>query len=126
MQQILTEEKTIYIQIKEMIETEILKENLLEGDQAPSTNTLAKVYSINPNTAGKGIKLLTEEGVLYKKRGIGMFVAQGARQNIVKKRKGEFYDSYMKNLLYEAEMLGITKEDLIEMISEYKERGEER
>lgn len=122
MERILTEEKNIYIQIKEMIEKQILRGELLEGEQVPSTNMLAKQYSINPNTAGKGIKMLTEEGVLYKRRGIGMFVAQGAKQNIIRKRKGEFYNSYVKSLLEEAGILGITKEDLIEMILENGER----
>lgn len=122
MGRILTEEKNIYIQIKEMIEEQILQGKILEGEQAPSTNMLAKKYSINPNTAGKGIKMLADEGLLYKKRGIGMFVAEGAKQNIIQKRRGDFYNNYMKRLLEEADILGITKEDLIKMILESRER----
>ena len=85
MNEILTQEKSIYIQIKEMIENDILRDILLEEERVPSTNELAKLYSINPATAAKGINLLAAEGILQKKRGIGMFVAQGAREKITAK-----------------------------------------
>ena len=72
MNQRLTEEKSIYLQISQMIETDILRGVLLEEERVPSTNELAKLYTINPATAAKGINLLVEAGILYKKRGIGM------------------------------------------------------
>ena len=72
-------DKSIYIQIAETIENEILLENLKEDEQAPSTNQFAQLYQINPATARKGLNLLVDEGILYKKRGLGMFVAKGAR-----------------------------------------------
>ena len=122
MNEILTQEKSIYIQIKEMIENDILRDILLEEERVPSTNELAKLYSINPATAAKGINLLAAEGILQKKRGIGMFVAQGAREKITAKRKKNFYDDYIKSLLAEAGSLGITKRELIEM-SESSEEG---
>lgn len=121
MENVIKEEKSIYIQVKEMVEQAILMGELLEGEKVPSTNMLAKIYAINPNTAGKGIKLLAEAGTVYKKRGIGMFVVEGAKERIIEKRKGEFYQNYVKNLLSEAQMLGITKEDLIQMILENRE-----
>ena len=123
MNEILTQEKSIYIQIKEMIENDILRDILLEEERAPSTNELAKLYSINPATAAKGVNLLVEEGILYKKRGIGMFVAAGAREKIRAKRKKNFYDDYVKNLLAEADSLGITKRELIEMIERMEDGG---
>lgn len=123
MNEILTQEKSIYIQIKEMIENDILRDILLEEERAPSTNELAKLYSINPATAAKGVNLLVEEGILYKKRGIGMFVAAGAREKIRAKRKKNFYDDYVKNLLAEADSLGITKRELIEMIEGMEDGG---
>ena len=123
MNEILTQEKSIYIQIKEMIENDILRDILLEEERVPSTNELAKLYSINPATAAKGINLLAAEGILQKKRGIGMFVAQGARENITAKRKKNFYDDYIKSLLAEAGSLGITKRELIEMIESSEEGG---
>ena len=124
MNEILTQEKSIYIQIKEMIENDILRDILLEEERVPSTNELAKLYAINPATAAKGVNLLVDEGILYKKRGIGMFVVQGAKSKITAKRRKHFYDDYVKSLMAEAVSLGITKEELIEMIRESKDDGE--
>ena len=125
MNEILTQEKSIYIQIKEMIESDILRDILLEEERVPSTNELAKLYAINPATAAKGVNLLVDEGILYKKRGIGMFVAEGAKEQIMKKKKEHFYDDYIKSLMAEARNLGITKQELIAMIEEYAEGGNE-
>ena len=123
--EILTQEKSIYIQIKEMIESDILRDILLEEERVPSTNELAKLYAINPATAAKGVNLLVDEGILYKKRGIGMFVAEGAKEQIMKKKKEHFYDDYIKSLMAEARNLGITKQELITMIEESAEGGRE-
>lgn len=123
MNEILTQEKSIYIQIKEMIENDILRDILLEEERVPSTNELARLYAINPATAGKGVNLLVDEQILYKKRGIGMFVASGAKERIMKKRKEEFYDNYVKSLMAEAVSLGITKKELIAMIEASKDGG---
>lgn len=116
MQELLNQEKSIYIQIKEMIEMDILRDILMEEERVPSTNELAKLYAINPATAAKGVNLLVDEGVLYKKRGIGMFVSTGAKETIRKKRKEHFFEDYIRGMLTEAASLGITKDDLIEMI----------
>lgn len=123
MNEILTQEKSIYIQIKEMIESDILRDILLEEERVPSTNELAKLYAINPATAAKGVNLLVDEGILYKKRGIGMFVATGAKGRITAKRKEHFYNDYVRNLLAEAESLGITRQELIIMIEESRDGG---
>lgn len=125
MNEILTQEKSIYIQIKEMIESDILRDILLEEERVPSTNELAKLYAINPATAAKGVNLLVDEGILYKKRGLGMFVAEGAKEQIMKKKKEHFYDDYIRSLLAEARNLGITKQELISMIEESAEGGRE-
>ncbi|MCD7883415.1 MAG: GntR family transcriptional regulator [Lachnospiraceae bacterium] len=116
MNEILSQEKSIYIQIKEMIENDILRDILLEEERVPSTNELARAYTINPATAAKGVNLLVDEGILYKKRGIGMFVQAGAKKKIMEKRKKNFYDDYVKRLMAEAASLGITTDELIEMI----------
>ena len=117
MQELLNQEKSIYLQIKEMIEQDILRDILLEEERVPSTNELAKLYAINPATAAKGVNLLVDEGILYKKRGIGMFVASGAKEAIRKKRREHFFEDYVKAMLAEAANLGISKEELIEMIA---------
>ncbi|MBO6016084.1 MAG: GntR family transcriptional regulator [Lachnospiraceae bacterium] len=116
MNEILNQEKSIYLQISEMIENDILRDIILEEERAPSTNELARLYAINPATAAKGINLLVDDGILYKKRGIGMFVSEGAKDKIKAKRKQAFYEDYVKTLLHEASVLGISKEDLMEMI----------
>ena len=111
MNEILTQEKSIYIQIKEMIERDILRNILLEEERVPSTNELAKLYTINPATAAKGVNILVETGILYKKRGIGMFVATGAKEQIKNRRKEEFYekeifDFRIGNIVCFAELFG--------------------
>ena len=116
MNEILTQEKSIYLQIAEMIETEILRDILLEEERVPSTNELAKLYAINPATAAKGVNILVDEGVLCKKRGIGMFVSAGAKEAILSRRKNEFYDNYVKKLLEEAASIGLGKEEVIQLI----------
>ena len=116
MNEILNQEKSIYIQISEMIENDILRDVLLEDERVPSTNELAKLYAINPATAAKGINILVDAGILYKKRGIGMFVSAGAKEAILSRRKNEFYDNYVKKLLEEAASIGLGKEEVIQLI----------
>lgn len=122
MNEILNQDKSIYLQISDMIENDILRDVLLEDEKVPSTNELAKFFKINPATAAKGINLLVDEGILYKKRGIGMFVTQGAKQAVKNKRKSAFYENYVKSLLTEAASLEISEEELIEMIKNAKQQ----
>ena len=116
MQELLTDEKSIYIQICEMIETDILRGIPLEGERVPSTNELARMYTINPATAAKGVNMLVDEGIIYKKRGIGMFVETGAAEKIRRRRKQDFKEKKISALLAEAKSLGISKTELIGMI----------
>jgi len=109
-------DKSIYLQIAESIEDEIIKGNFEEDAQIPSTNQMAVIFKINPATAGKGINILVERKILYKKRGIGMFVAKGARNSILEARKKTFYEKYVVSLLNEAKKLGIGTDELIEII----------
>ncbi len=113
----LTGEQSIYIQIAKRIEDDILRGIIDENESVPSTNQLAALYQINPATAAKGVNLLVDEGILYKKRGIGMFAAEGAKQTIVTKRKTGFYERFIVSLVREAKQLGIDAEELYEMIT---------
>lgn len=113
----LTQEKSIYIQISEMIENDILRDIILEEERVPSTNELAKLYAINPATAAKGINILVDNGVLYKKRGIGMFVETGAKEKIQERRKKEFSTEYVQKFAQEAKSLCITKQEIMELIN---------
>ena len=118
----LSGEKSIYLQIGERIETEILRDILLEEERVPSTNELASAYSINPATAAKGLNLLTEDGILYKRRGIGMFVAPRAAEKIRAKRKQAFFEQYVRPLAAEAKNIGITPAELQAMLAQASEK----
>jgi len=114
--------KPLFLQIRELIEDQIVNDQLKEGDQAPSTNQLVNFYKINHATVSKGITQLVDEGILYKKRGIGMFVAEGAKNTLVQQRKKAFVDNYVTRLVQEAEKLGITEQEIIELIKSTKGR----
>ena len=120
----LNDQSLIYLQIAQMLEDDILRQVYREGEQVPSTNELARGYNINPATAAKGINLLAADGILYKKRGIGMFVAQGACQAVRQKRKDAFYDSFIKPLVRESASLDVTGEELLAMVSRAIEEGD--
>ena len=108
--------RPIFMQIAERIEDDIIGGGLPEESQVPSTNQFAAFYQINPATAAKGVNLLVDQGILYKKRGIGMFVAEGARGKLVEKRKEQFFEQYVVTMMREAEKLGITAEQLADMV----------
>ena len=119
------QDKPIFIQIAEGIEDGILTGAFPEESQIPSITEFSVNYKINPATALKGINLLVDENIIYKKRGVGMFVAEGAKEKIIAKRKKQFYDHYVKSLMMEAESLGITKQELIDMIANAQDGGEQ-
>lgn len=109
-------EKPIYLQLAEGIEDDILKDIFMEGEKVMSTTEISVNFKINPATAAKGINLLVDEGIIYKKRGVGMFVAEGAKQKILEKRRTGFYDTFIRSLLEEAAKLNISTTDIIKMI----------
>lgn len=113
----LDEGKPLFQAVAEQIEVGILDGTYAEDDSVPSTNQLAGFLRINPATAGKGLGLLVDAGVLVKRRGIGTFVAPGAREALRHRRKLAFQDQYIAPLLREADQLGITSEELTGMIT---------
>ena len=110
------EGKALFLQIAESVEDSIIDRSLAEETQAPSTNELAAFYRINPATAAKGVNMLVDKGVLYKRRGIGMFVAPGARERLLSERRELFADRYLDPLLAEARKLGLGPDDLSRLI----------
>lgn len=112
-------ERPIFIQIAEGIEDAILSEAFAEESQIPSITEFSVNYKINPATALKGINILVDSEIVYKKRGVGMFVATGAVDKLREKRKQQFYDNYICSLISEAKRLQLSKEDINFMI----ERG---
>ncbi len=112
----LDEGTPLFMQIAERLASDIVEGTLAEGSRVPSTNEFAAFYRINPATAAKGINILVDDGVLEKRRGIGMFVVLGARERLIQLRRKEFAEQYIDPLLTEARRLGITADELVDLI----------
>lgn len=119
----LDEGTPLFVQVADRLAGEIADGGLAEGERVPSTNELAAFYRINPATAAKGINVLADDRLLEKRRGIGMFVAAGARQRLLARRRAQFTQRYIAPLLTEAVRLGIDSDELFALI---KKAGDER
>ncbi len=108
----------IYMQIAEQIRTCILDESLEEGEQVMSTTQYATTYRINPATAAKAMSILVDEGMIEKRRGVGMFVCEGARQRLRTKRSATFFEDTLAPVITQAEALGITPDQIISFVKE--------
>jgi DNA-binding transcriptional regulator YhcF (GntR family) len=113
----------IFRQIATQLEDAIVDGSLAEESQAPSSNELATFHRINPATAAKGLNQLVSDGVLYKRRGVGMFVATGAREQLLKRRRSEFADQFVTPLLAEAAKVGISVDEITAMLGERRARS---
>lgn len=109
-------EKPIYLQIQDELEDAIFTGSFLEETQIPSTTEISTAYKINPATVLKGMNMLVNEGLLYKKRGLGMFVTEGASEKIKQKRQREFSTTYVETLIKEAKKLEMKKDEIISLI----------
>ena len=114
----------LFAQVAERLSAEIADGGLAEGERVPSSNELAAYYRINPATAAKGIGVLTDEGLLEKRRGIGMFVAAGARRRLLEQRRRQFTERYVEPMVTEAARLGVDTEELVELIREARHTRE--
>ncbi len=110
------DEKPIFLQLAEQLEDAILSGAYPEGSQVPSITEYAATYKINPATALKGINQLVNAGLLYKKRGIGMFVADGAQEMLRKQRSEAFYHDYVQAMVREGKGLGLTLAQLTDLV----------
>jgi DNA-binding transcriptional regulator YhcF (GntR family) len=117
------EDIPIYLQIKEEIENAIVTSSLKEKETIPSIRVLAQQYRLNPQTISNAVSELLNEGILYKKRGIGMFVEKGAQKKLKKKKDNEFRNSDLKKLILKSKSLGITKTELIKILDSIYEEG---
>ena len=113
---VLDEGTPLFLQIAERLSSDIVDGTLPEGSRVPSTNEFAAFYRINPATAAKGINVLVDDGILEKRRGIGMFVVGGARQQLIQRRRKRFAEQYIDPLLAEAFRLAIDVDALVDMI----------
>jgi DNA-binding transcriptional regulator YhcF (GntR family) len=113
----------IYLQIKEEIENAIISSSIQEEQPIPSIRTLAQQYRLNPQTVSNAVSELLNEGYLYKKRGIGMFVVKGARDSLKEKRSDEFLVSELRKVFVKGKTLGIKKTQLIKILNEVYDKG---
>ncbi|WP_261570535.1 GntR family transcriptional regulator [Frankia gtarii] len=120
----LDDSSPIFAQIAERLADEIADGTLAEGGRVPSSNELAAFYRINPATAAKGINVLTDDGLLDKRRGVGMFVAAGARERLLERRRQDFAQRYVAPMVAEATRLGIDAKALLTLVREASEASE--
>lgn len=114
--------RPIFLQLADQLTSDILRGTYAEGEQVPSTNELAAYMRINPATAGKALNLLVDEEILHKRRGIGMFVSEGARQKIAHERQRGLAERFVRPLLAEAKVLGLGPTDIIRLIEKEAEQ----
>jgi len=119
MQPVFSPQKPIFLSIAEWLEDTVLADVYKEGEQIPSITEISVQYNINPATALKGVNMLVDSGLLYKKRGMGMFVSEGARDKLLKRRQKQFFNDYILPLMHEAKRLQLSNDDLTQMV----ERG---
>lgn len=112
------ETRPLFLQVASQLEGQIVDGSMAEETQVPSINELAAFNRINPATALKGVSLLVDAGVLYKRRGIGMFVSSGARARLLAARRESFRADFVRPLLTEATKLALTPHEVAAMIRE--------
>ncbi|WNS45193.1 GntR family transcriptional regulator [Paenibacillus sp. MMS20-IR301] len=111
-------EKPVFVQIIEMIEDDILSGTYGVDDLIISTPQISKLLSVNPTTAQRAIGVLTDRGVIYKKRGVGMAVTKEAREMILNERKKEFYEKVVQEFINGAKKIGISDTELLQILKE--------
>ena len=121
---VIIENSPIFARIAEGIKDHILMGDIKEGDQLPSTTQISNEYDINIATVNKGINVLVSEGVVFKKRGIGMFVAEGAVKKLKAERRKTFKETFLRTFLDEADRIGYTNEELQKMVVDMIEERE--
>lgn len=124
MKGMLNDQSLIYQQIAQLLEDGILRGEYPADSQVPSTNELARAFNINPATAAKGINRLVDEGLLYKRRGIGMFVAPGALETLRARRREAFARAQVSNLVREARRLDIDRDTLLQLVADAADKEE--
>ena len=115
---VLDESLPIFQQIAQIIRNNIIEGIVMEGERVPSENELSSFYNINRATVRKGLQTLADEEIIYKKRGIGMFVVEGAKEKLLNERKKQYKKEYIRPLLEEGNRLGMSVDKVIELIKE--------
>lgn len=106
----------IYLQISEMLRQAILAGDIKEGEPIPSVRQLSVEQNLNPQTVLNATQLLINEDLIEKRRGLGMYVQEGAREKLQRDEMQAFKTSELPTLMSRAKLLGISKQELIEII----------
>ncbi|MFS0726208.1 GntR family transcriptional regulator [Paenibacillus sp. 1P07SE] len=122
MRAMLDEDQPIFQQIAQMIIDDIVDGQLKEGERVPSENELSRFYNINRATARKGLQALVDQNIIYKQRGIGMFVREGARNQVLHEKQGHYREAYIRPLLEEAKRIGMPVDKVIQWIMEEEKK----
>lgn len=109
-------EMPLFVQIADSIEDDVFTGRHAEGDRVPSTNEVAALFGINPHTVLKGMNILVDEGIIHKRRGLGMYVSDGALDAIRTKRRAAFCERYVEPLVAEAGKLGLSEAQVWELV----------
>lgn len=118
----LDETQPIFLQIACILMDEIVEGRLKEEERVPSENELSRFYNINRATVRNGLQVLLDEDLIYKQRGIGMFVKEGAWAKLLNARQKKFAEDYLLPMLDEAKKIGINPEQLADLIKEVKHK----
>jgi DNA-binding transcriptional regulator YhcF (GntR family) len=118
MRAVLNESEPIFQQIADMIIEDIIDEQLKADEQIPSENEISQFFGINRATVRNGLQVLIDMDLVYKKRGIGMFVKEDARKKLLNEKRATFIESYIRPVLKEGKRLGLSMEDIIKLIKE--------
>ncbi|MFS0726207.1 GntR family transcriptional regulator [Paenibacillus sp. 1P07SE] len=125
MRAMLDEDQPIFQQIAQMIIDDIVDGQLKEGERVPSENELSRFYNINRATARKGLQALVDEDIIYKQRGIGMFVREGARNQVLQEKQDHYREAYIRPMLEEAKRIGMPVDQVIQWIMEEDKKNME-
>lgn len=106
----------IYVQIAAWIRAQVLSGELGEEEQVMSTTQFATTFRINPATAAKAFSGLVDEGLLYKRRGLGMFVAPGAREKLLAEHRARYFAEVLDPALTQADILDIPVGDIVDHV----------
>lgn len=121
----LDDAQPIYRQLADHIRQQIIEGHLAEGEQVMSTTQYAQMLRINPATVAKAFTELTQEGIIYKQRGIGMFVAEGARDKLQSLRRREYFEAVLKPALEEGRRIGMSSDSVSRFVNEFHDRKQE-
>lgn len=114
--------KPIYQEIADELRDLISSGALAPGDRVPSTNELSAYHSVNPTTSAKALTELFNEGLVEKRRGLGMFVLETAREQLLGSRRAAFQEQFVQPFVHEADQLGLTTAELTAMIEKERTR----